>query len=188
MCLFLYGLTISGYIIDKMGIKFSLVLGLSMITIAKFMLTFIEDRTHLYILMFTISPFGISIIFPSQLLGVKKLTNPGPMRVLAFNIYYGAMILGGVLGGPIVDYIRRDIGKTQFEYYHTNIITGQQEKRYIEISAWRAICFFGFLMSFFMLLISLSYKSEKEKMFVEEQIDDDERERLSCMSIVYEII
>lgn len=46
------------------------------------------------------------------------------MRILSFNIYYGAMILGGVLGGPIVDYIRRDIGKTQFEYYHTNIVTG----------------------------------------------------------------
>jgi hypothetical protein len=36
------------------------------------------------------------------------------MRVLAFNIYYGSMILGGILGGPLVDYIRSDVGKIEF--------------------------------------------------------------------------
>lgn len=65
MCLFLYGLSISGYIIDRMGVKFSLVLGLFMVTVSKFLLTFIESKTHLYLIMCTLSPFGISIIFPS---------------------------------------------------------------------------------------------------------------------------
>lgn len=109
--LFLYGLSISGYLIDTMGVKFSLVLGLIMVTITKFALTFIETKTQLFFIMSTIGPFGISLIFPGQVLGIKKLTTPGPMRVLAFNLFYGAMILGGIIGGPIVDYIRRDIGK-----------------------------------------------------------------------------
>jgi sugar phosphate permease len=65
MFLFLYGLSISGYIIDRMGVRFSLVLGLFLMTLTKFMLTFVESRAHLYLLMCTISPFGISIIFPS---------------------------------------------------------------------------------------------------------------------------
>jgi MFS family permease len=110
------------------------------------------------------------------------------MRILAFNIYYGAMILGGVLGGPIVDYIRRDIGKTQFEYYHTNILSGQQEKRFIEISAWRAICFFGFLMSLCMLLLALTYKPERERMFEEDPLNESQIEKLSCAAIVFEIV
>ena len=45
MFLFAYGLTISGYLIDKMGVKYSLVLGFLMISIAKFMLTFAATLT-----------------------------------------------------------------------------------------------------------------------------------------------
>lgn len=44
MFLFTYGLTISGYTIDKIGVKYSLILGFSMITLAKFLLTFVESR------------------------------------------------------------------------------------------------------------------------------------------------
>lgn len=62
--------------------------------------------------MCTISPFGISIAYPCSVLGVKKLTHDGPVRALSFSIFYAMMILGALLGGPIVDFIRRDIGKT----------------------------------------------------------------------------
>ena len=112
MLLFAYGLTISGYLIDKMGVKYSLVLGFLMITTAKFLLTFVASLTQLYVIMCTIAPFGISIIFPCLLLGVKKLTEPGPVRSFAFSIFYAFMVLGALLGGPLVDFIRRDIGKT----------------------------------------------------------------------------
>jgi len=67
------------------------------------------------------------------------------------------MVLGALLGGPIVDFIRRDIGKTQFEYLHTNVETGKIEKRYIEVSAWRTISFFGFVLCICMLLILSTY-------------------------------
>ena len=110
--LFAFGLTISGYIIDILGVKYSLILGFVCISIAKFILTFAEKLSQLYFIMCSISPFGISIIFPCQVLGIKKLTDEGPFRKLSFSIYFGFMVLGGVLGGPIVDFIRKDIGKT----------------------------------------------------------------------------
>ena len=112
--------------------------------------------------MCTISPFGISLIFPCLILGVKKLTTNGPLRNLSFSIFYGFMVFGALLGGPIVDFIRRDIGKTQFEYYHTNVETGKVEKRYLEVSAWRTISFFGFVLCFLMLIILSTYKREAE--------------------------
>ena len=62
--------------------------------------------------MCTISPFGISILFPCLVLGVKKLTLKGTFRNLSFYVFYAFMVLGGLLGGPIVDFIRRDVGKT----------------------------------------------------------------------------
>jgi predicted MFS family arabinose efflux permease len=109
-------------------------LGLILMTIARLLLTFIDSQIQLYIIMCTISPFGISIIFPCLVLGVKNLSNAGPMRTFAFNMFFASMVLGALLGGPIIDYIRRDVGKTQFEYLHTNAETGKMEKRYIEIS------------------------------------------------------
>lgn len=110
--LFAFGLTISGYLIDRLGVKYSLLLGFMCISISKFTLTFAESISQLYFVMCSIHPFGISIIFPCLVLGVKKLSNDGPFRKLCFSIYFGFMVIGGVLGGPIVDYIRRDIGKT----------------------------------------------------------------------------
>jgi MFS family permease len=115
--------------------------------------------------MCTISPFGISIIFPCLVLGVKKLTNTGAIRSLSFSVFYAFMVLGALLGGPIVDFIRRDIGKTQFEYFHTNVETGKIEKRYLEVSAWRTICFFGFLLNFAMLILLATYRRETELKF-----------------------
>ena len=112
MFLFTYGLTISGYLIDRIGVKYSLILGFLCQSISKFILTFAESLPQLYIVMCSISPFGISIIFPCLVLGVKKLTHEGPFRKQCFSIYFGFMVIGGVLGGPIVDFIRRDIGKT----------------------------------------------------------------------------
>ena len=112
LCLFGYGLTISGYLIDKLGVKWSLIIGFIALTTAKFLLTFIDNLTQLYLIMCTISPFGISIIFPCLILGVKKLTKNGPVRSLGFSLLYAFMIIGALIGGPIVDFIRRDIGKT----------------------------------------------------------------------------
>ena len=44
LCLFTYGLTVSGFLIDKMGVKFSLILGLSLYAVAKLCLVFTENR------------------------------------------------------------------------------------------------------------------------------------------------
>jgi len=57
-------------------------------------------------------------------LGVKRLTKEDA-RPIAFNIFYGAMVLGAIFGGPIVDFIRHDYKTTTWMYHHTNIETGK---------------------------------------------------------------
>lgn len=44
LCLFVLGLTVSGFIIDKIGVKGSLILGLTLYAIGKFILVFAETR------------------------------------------------------------------------------------------------------------------------------------------------
>jgi len=130
--------------------------------------------------MCTLNPFGISIVFPGLVLGIKKLTHKGAFRSLSFSVFYAMMILGALVGGPIVDYIRRDIGKTSFEYYHTNVETGKIEKRYMEVSAWRTIAFFGFLINFVMLILLCTYKRRIEEQFQESTVDPEALSKLSC--------
>lgn len=77
--------------------------------------------------MVTLAPLGISIVYPSLVLGVKKLTKEDA-RPQAFSIFYGAMILGAVIGGPCVDLIRLKKYNT-FNYSHKNEETGQDVER-----------------------------------------------------------
>jgi MFS family permease len=48
VCLFAFGLTISGIIIDKWGVKNSLMFGLSLYAFAKFILIFAAFCSHIY--------------------------------------------------------------------------------------------------------------------------------------------
>lgn len=43
--------------------------------------------------------------------------------------------------------------------------TGRVEHRYIEVSAWRAICFFGFLLNAAMLVLLCTYDRRSEERF-----------------------
>lgn len=125
ICVLTYGLTITGFIIDKLGVKFALFIGFILYAIAKFFLIFIDNRAQLYFIMLTILPFAISLIFPTLVLAIKRLTLESA-RPLAFSIFFGAMILGAVFGGPIVDWIRHDYKHSSVTYKHENQETGKE--------------------------------------------------------------
>lgn len=123
ICVLGYGLSISGFTIDKLGVKFSLFIGFTLYAATKFFLIFIDNKAQLYFIMLTVLPFSISLIFPTLVLSVKRLTLANA-RPLAFSIFFGAMILGAVFGGPIVDWIRHDYKHSSVSYTHTNGETG----------------------------------------------------------------
>ena len=164
LCLFTYGITISGFIIDKMGVKFSLMLGLSLYATGKFILLFADTRLQLWLVMVTVLPLGISIIYPVLVLGVKRLCFENA-RPQAFSLFYAAMIIGAIVGGPIVDWIRHDYKQTSFKYQHTNAETGEEEDRYETFSAWRTITFVGLCLNIFMLIILCFYRRHIEEQF-----------------------
>lgn len=170
ICVLAYGLTITGFIIDKLGVKFSLFIGFILYAVTKFFLIFIDNKAQLYFIMLTVLPFSISLIFPTLLLSVKRLTFQ-KSRPLAFSIFFGAMILGAVFGGPIVDWIRHDYKHASVSYSHSNGETGTDQTREQEFSAYRVVHFFGFIVYCVMLVFLCFYNSEKEKLFIEEKFD-----------------
>jgi MFS family permease len=170
ICLFTFGLTITGFLIDKCGVKTSLMIGLSLYATGKFLLIFAEYRWQLYLIMTTVTPLGISIIFPALLLGVKKLTFENA-RPIAFSFFFGAMVLGAIVGGPLIDIIRFDYKTTTWHYTHHNPETDQEEERIQEFSAWRTICFIGFVLNILLIILLAFYNKKKEEKFLEKDVD-----------------
>lgn len=82
-------------------------IGLTLYGIGKFILIFADTRTQLWLVMVTVFPLGISILYPVLVLGVKRLCKENA-RPQAFSLFYAAMIIGAIVAGPIVDWIRHD--------------------------------------------------------------------------------
>ena len=169
ICLFFYGLFVAGIIIDKLGVKNSLMIGIVLYASAKFVLIFAEYRWQLYLVLTTVGPLGLAIIFPVLLLGTKKLTRES-VRTQAFSFLQGAMILGAVLAGPIVDLLRLS-KTTTFEYTHTNTLTGEDENRYEDFSSWRTIMFFGLVVLLAMAAMLICYDSAVERQFEDDDVN-----------------
>ncbi len=51
----------------------------------------------------------LSIDVPVMTLGIKKCTI-GKQRSLAFSLFYGMLIIGLFLSGPLVDFVRQVVG------------------------------------------------------------------------------
>ena len=170
ICLLIYGITITGFIIDKLGVKFSTFIGFTLYAITKFFLIFIDSKAQLYFIMLTIFPFSISIVFPVLVLAVKRLTKESA-RPLAFSIFFGSMILGGVFGGPIVDWIRHDYKHASVTYSHSNSETGHDEPREMSVSPYRIVQFFGLITYSIMLIALCFYNPQTEGQFIEEVYD-----------------
>ena len=114
--------------------------------------------------MTTIMPLGISIVFPALILGIKKLTFENA-RPLAFSIFFGAMIIGAIFGGPVIDWIRHDYKQTTWTYTHHNEELDRDEDRVQEFSAWRTIAFVGFVLNLLLIFLLIFYDPKKEERF-----------------------
>ena len=162
-------------------------MGIACYGLAKFLLIFADNKAQLYVIMTTLLAFGGSIIVPSAMVGVKKLTYESG-RVQGFSYFYGVMIVGVILGGPIVDLIRHGYKFTTFEYTHVNEETGVEETRYQDFSAWRTIMFFGLMLNLIMQISLCFYDSNKEKRFRDPGFDYDEIEDLTFFGIFVDLV
>jgi MFS family permease len=115
-------------------------------------------------------------------LAVKKLTFENA-RATAYSFYFGFMVIGAILGGPIVDLIRHDYKTTTWHYTHHNPETDRDEDRVQEFSAWRTIAFVGFSLNLCMIILLCFYRTAKEEPFKERDVDWDEIGKLTFCQI-----
>jgi hypothetical protein len=58
---FIYGLLISGYMMDCQGVKISLLLGALCFTFARILVVFTKDPVHIYLIFTTLIPLAMSL-------------------------------------------------------------------------------------------------------------------------------
>ena len=86
------------------------------------------------------------------------------------NVYRGEFKNNQNVGYGLMTYEKNDEYDGQWksnmkhgEGVFMNASTGKVERRYIEVSAWRTISFFGFILYSIMILLMLTYNNKVEQ-------------------------
>lgn len=103
-----WGILISTYgfatavLIDRLGVKRSLVLGSLLSAVGRLLFAVAPNRAILYTSMFLLMPIGLSLGIPVMTIAIKRYTNQ-ENRSTAFGVYYSMMNVSALVSGLITD-------------------------------------------------------------------------------------
>uniref|UniRef100_A0A7S1THG9 Major facilitator superfamily (MFS) profile domain-containing protein n=1 Tax=Compsopogon caeruleus TaxID=31354 RepID=A0A7S1THG9_9RHOD len=97
---------VCGWIIDSMGVRWSLAVGALVGTVTRLFLAFTGSKTLTVSLLYTALPLSESLGIPIMTIGIKRYTNASN-RTYAFSFFYSVMNLAALVAGPLVDLLRR---------------------------------------------------------------------------------
>lgn len=139
-----YGFAI-GALIDRMGVKWSLVCGTFCLMGSRLVLTFANSVHVLLFILFGTLPLGGSLGIPVMQIGIKRFTNESN-RKIAFNLFYMMMNLAAITAAPAIDAFHQMYphGINVFFYGATH-----------HISSFRMLFFSGACMTFMSMMLSL---------------------------------
>lgn len=100
-CTSLYGFAV-GFLIDRLGVRTSLLIGCCMSFTGRLALTFTSSPILLAIIIYFVLPVGSCLAIPVLTLAIKGYTTE-KNRGYAFGLFYSIMNLGVLLSGVIVD-------------------------------------------------------------------------------------
>ena len=94
-----------GQIIDRLGVKISLAIAVSL-TISGRLLIFLNTNGTIFIvIMFSALAMGTSIVIPALQIAIKRITTT-VTRPAAFSLFYMSMNIGAMTSGWIIDALR----------------------------------------------------------------------------------
>lgn len=146
---FVYGLLISGWIMDNAGCKLSCILGSFFLLLSRLFIPLTSLKSHIFILGTTLYPLGLSLYIPSLTFAIKK-TTIGPTRSLAFSLFYASLTLGVFIGGPSIDYFRSNLNGVEISFAGMTTT----------LSAYGMLYFVGFIMTLACFLLFFFFYKE----------------------------
>jgi MFS family permease len=108
-----YGI-LTGFAIDAIGVKRSLVTCYVLQTFSRIVLAFTSDRTTAAVTFFTAQSFASSWGVPVMTIAIKRLVS-NEDRVVSFGLFYSVMNVSALLSGVAIDFLRLAVPRTFFE-------------------------------------------------------------------------
>ena len=103
-----WGLCFSG-INDWLGVRKSLLVGLSISTFATLTLACISSRWSMYFALFGFYPIGTAMGIPMMTVAIRRYTNK-VNRGFAYGLYYAVMNMAAFVSGPMIDFFYIFVG------------------------------------------------------------------------------
>lgn len=100
-----YGL-VTGILIDKLGVKWSLVIGGIISTLGRVLFAIAPSRPMLLMSVFVLMPLGSSMAIPVLSIGIKRIA-VAEDRSTAFGLYYSIMNVSAMISGGLTDFLNR---------------------------------------------------------------------------------
>lgn len=106
LCSTLYGLLL-GVVIDKVGVRWSLLTGGTILCISRVWLALTLDRNAMLFNLFLFLPIGCALGMPVKYIAVKRYT-PAAVGSIAYGLLYLFLNAGYFAAGFLVDLFRKD--------------------------------------------------------------------------------
>jgi len=150
-----------GSMIDNLGVKWSLVGGMTILFVSRLALTLTTDVRTILSILFTTLPLGGSMGIPVMQIAIKRYTKE-VNRTVSFSIFYVMMNLAAITAAPAID-----IFHTYFPDGAVFTIFGHS----YAVSTYRLLIFTGACMTFiscFVALVLIRETSEDERRELQE--------------------
>ena len=108
-----YGIA-TGFAIDAMGVRRSLVACYALQTLARLILAFTSDATVAVVTLFTMQALATSWGAPVMTIAIKRLVADAD-RVVSFGLFYSVMNVSALLSGVAIDLTRLALPASGFE-------------------------------------------------------------------------
>lgn len=166
-----YGLA-SGALIDKLGVKYSLVLGGLLTSAGRALFALATSRRLLLLSIFFISPLGMSLAIPVMSIGIKRVTSK-ENRSLSYGIFYSQMNIGALLSGTLTDVLNRALSDECDARSNVDCMSHSSS-----ITPMRYIFLIGTVISIVYTLIAACF-FRNLRLNVQGQVVTQERDRIS---------
>eukprot|EP00960_Hanusia_phi_P073762 768082-Hanusia_phi.AAC.2 len=155
-----YGFVI-GFVVDKIGIRRSLLLGCSLSLIGRCTLTFCRSPALLAVIMYIFLPAGHCLCIPVMTLAIKGYTTT-KNRGFAYGIFYGIMNAGILVSGLVVDFFNVKYPRASLKFaLNSTVSTNSLDASGWNLTANRCVFATGTISTSAMLFVSFFFFENK---------------------------
>lgn len=94
-----------GPLIDWLGVRTSLLVGGSCLTLGRVMFAAATDRPQLYVSLFFLQSVGMTLGIPVLSIAIRRMTD-GQVQTTAYGVFYSAMNVAAFVAGLVTDGVR----------------------------------------------------------------------------------